>query len=289
MIILKDVYKAFDEKIILNKINLEIEDNKIVGLFGINGAGKTTLMRMLSSVYDTNIGTIFFDGVDVKKEKADIFFLSEDMNFSNTLVSKIVESYKLFYKKFDYDYFKELILKCELNEKDKIVSYSKGMKKKLGLCLALASNSKYILIDEAFDGVDTIAKNEFKELFFNYIEKNNATIIITSHSINDLDDLIDKIVVINKNEIILDSFYNDVIDKYIKYQLAFDDDIDISKIKELNPILMKQNGKFIDLIFEKDKEDIDKINNLDAKFINQTNVNYQELLEALMKGEFKND
>ena len=80
MIILKDVYKAFDEKIILNKINLEIEDNKIVGLFGINGAGKTTLMRMLSSVYDTNIGTIFFDGVDVKKEKADIFFLSEEIS-----------------------------------------------------------------------------------------------------------------------------------------------------------------------------------------------------------------
>lgn len=285
MISLRNLTKSFDKKMILNNINIEIPDSKIVGLFGINGAGKTTLLRMMASVYNTEYETIYFDDVDVKTKKPELFFLSEEMNFSNNdnLITAS-EMYRIFYNNFDFEYYKGITKKLELKENDKIVSYSKGMKKKLGLCLALASNSKYILIDEAFDGVDSISKNEFKKLFFDYIEKNNATIIISSHSINDLESIVDRLLIISDTKVVLNDEYNKTIDKYIKYQLAFDDEIDIDKIKELNPVYYKQNDKFIDLIFECGDDIENKIKELNPQFMTQSNLDYSLLLEVLERG-----
>ena len=286
MISLRNLTKSFDKKMILNNINVEIPDSKIVGLFGVNGAGKTTLLRMLASVYNTQKETIYFDDVDVKIKKPELFFLSEEMNFSNNdnlITASII--YRLFYNNFDFSYYKEIAKKLELNENDKIVSYSKGMKKQLGLCLALASNAKYILIDEAFDGVDSLSKIEFKKLFFDYIEKNKATIIISSHSINDLDSVVDRLLIISDTKVVLNDEYNKTIDKYIKYQLAFNDKIDIDKIKALKPVYYKQNDKFIDLIFECGDDLEDKIKGLNPQFMTRSDLDYSLLLEVLERGE----
>ncbi len=282
MISLRNLTKSFDKKMILNNINIEIPDSKIVGLFGINGAGKTTLLRMMASVYNTENETIYFDDVDVKTKKPELFFLSEEMNFSNNdnLITAS-ERYRIFYNSFDFEYYKNIVKKLELNEKDKIVSYSKGMKKKLGLCLALSTNAKYILIDEAFDGVDSLSKNEFKELFFDYIDKNNATIIISSHSINDLENIVDRLIIISGNKVVLNDEFNEISDKYIKYQLAFNEKTDIEKIKELKPVYFKQNDKFIDLIFETDKITEDEIKNLKPQFVTKSDIDYSEFIQLL--------
>lgn len=282
MISLRNLTKSFDKKMILNNINIEIPDSKIVGLFGINGAGKTTLLRMMASVYNTENETIYFDDVDVKTKKPELFFLSEEMNFhNNDDLIKAASIYRIFYKNFDFDYYKNIVKKLELNEKDKIVSYSKGMKKKLGLCLALSTNAKYILIDEAFDGVDSLSKNEFKELFFDYIDKNNATIIISSHSINDLENIVDRLIIISGNKVALNDEFNEISDKYIKYQLAFNEKTDIEKIKELKPVYFKQNDKFIDLIFETDKITEDEIKNLKPQFVTKSDIDYSEFIQLL--------
>jgi ABC-2 type transport system ATP-binding protein len=204
------------------------------------------------------------------------------MNFSNNdnLITAS-ERYRIFYNSFDFEYYKNIVKKLELNEKDKIVSYSKGMKKKLGLCLALSTNAKYILIDEAFDGVDSLSKNEFKELFFDYIDKNNATIIISSHSINDLENIVDRLIIISGNKVVLNDEFNEISDKYIKYQLAFNEKTDIEKIKELKPVYFKQNDKFIDLIFETDKITEDEIKNLKPQFVTKSDIDYSEFIQLL--------
>ncbi len=285
MISLKNVSKKFDTKLVLNDINVEIPDSEIVGLFGINGSGKTTLLRMMASIYNTEKDKIYFDDVDIKTKKPELVFLSEEMNFSNNdNLIKAASIYRIFYKDFDFNYYKNIVKKLELNENDKIVSYSKGMKKKLGLCLALSTNAKYILIDEAFDGVDSLSKNEFKELFFDYVEKNNATIIISSHSINDLENIVDRLLIISDNKVVLNDKFNEISDKYIKYQLAFNEKIDIEKIKELNPVYFKQNDKFIDLIFETDKIEEEKIKELNPQFITLSDIDYSELLQLLERG-----
>lgn len=286
MISIKHATKSFDKKVVLDDINLEIPDGKIVGLFGLNGAGKTTLLRMMSSVYSTERNTIYFDDIDIKEKKPELIFLSEELNLTNNHnLIKASEIYRLFYSKFDFEYFKELTKKLGFNEKDKIVSYSKGMKKKLGLCLALASNAKYILIDEAFDGVDSISKNEFKRLFFDYIEKNNATIIISSHSINDLESIVDRLLIISGNKVALDDEYSKTIEKYIKFQLAYNEKIDIDDIKSLKPVYIKQNDKFIDLIFENCEDLEEKIQRTNPQFMTKSEIDYSELLELLERGE----
>lgn len=287
MIVLKNVNKSFDKKIVLNNINLEIPDNKIVGLFGLNGSGKTTLLRMMSRVYNAENETIFFDNVEIKKAKDEVFFISEENRFSNNAsVSSLLDNYKYFYKNFDVIYFEELIDRFELNLKDKIISYSKGMKKKVLLCLGLASNAKYLFIDEAFDGVDDYSKKIFKELFFKYLEKNEkSTIIISSHSFVDLEDFIDKVIFMRKGDLLINDDYNSLIDKYIKLQLAYEKEIDINILKSLNPLMIKQNGKFYDLIISSKDDVVEKINETNPSFINQTKILFNELIETVLKEE----
>ncbi len=284
MVVLNNICKSFNNKLCLNNINIELTDGQIVGLLGLNGSGKTTLLRIMSGVYYPNSGTIEYEEFDLNKNK-DLFFVSGDLKFQESTPNKIALNYKMFYNKFNIEEFENYLNIFKLEKNDKIINYSKGMNRKLALCLALASNSKYLLIDEAFDGVDNISKKEFNELFLNYIEKNNAIIIISSHSIENLENVIDRLLVLSNNELVLNSSFNDVFDNYIKYQLAFDYDVDESKFKNLNPLSIKVNGRFIDLVFKINDEIINELNDLNPVLVNKCNLTFDELFSILMKGE----
>ena len=284
MVVLNNICKSFNNKLCLNNINIELTDGQIVGLLGLNGSGKTTLLRIMSGVYYPNSGTIEYEEFDLNNNK-DLFFVSGDLKFQESTPNKIALNYKMFYNKFNIEEFENYLNIFKLEKNDKIINYSKGMKRKLALCLALASNSKYLLIDEAFDGVDNLSKKEFKELFLNYIEKNNAIIIVSSHSIENLENVIDRLLVLANNELVLNSSFNDVFDNYVKYQLAFDQDIEESLFNDLNPLSIRVNGRFVDLIFKINDEITSKINELNPILINNCDLSFDELFNILLRGE----
>lgn len=191
MIEIKNLTKSFDGKKVLEEINLTIPKGSIFGLIGINGAGKSTLMRIMTTVYKPDSGEILFEGISLfesKEIKKKVFFLPDEPYYSlNASVKSLLKLYQSFYKDFDKDKFYYYMEKFDLDPNKKIINYSKGMKRRFFICIALACKVEYIILDEAFDGLDPLARIEFKNMITDiYEEYEDMTIILSSHSLKDL-------------------------------------------------------------------------------------------------------
>jgi ABC-2 type transport system ATP-binding protein len=186
--------KRFDKKWVLNDLSLTINDGSIFGLVGINGAGKSTFLRLLSGVYKADGGSIDFDGkcvFDSTEVKKEIFFLPDDPFYStNTKGNDLLELYRTMYTVDDVTFHKYMNL-FNLNAKAPINNFSKGMRRQLFIALALSVKPKYLFLDEAFDGLDPLARLTFKRAIIELCEETNCTVIISSHSLRELEDICD--------------------------------------------------------------------------------------------------
>ena len=165
MIEIKKLCKSYGDKLVLNNLSITIENGKIFGLVGINGAGKSTLLRLISGIYKADCGDILVDGENVyenENKKKDIFFLPDEPYYGiNTTPLNLIDLYQEFYDFNKQEYLNYLeIFKLPLNKK--MHTFSKGMKRQVFVSLALAIKPKYLLLDEAFDGLDPLARLTFK-------------------------------------------------------------------------------------------------------------------------------
>ena len=204
MIKVRGLTHAFGKKTVLYNINLDVPDGTILGIVGINGAGKSTFLRLLCGVYAIECGDVTFDGrspSDAMTRK-DIFYLPDDPYYtSSTTPNKLFESYKVFYPNIDRGIFEELISKYSINPKGFVKNFSKGMKRQMFIALALAVKPKYLLLDEAFDGLDPLSRKIFKEAIISLVEEENSTVLISSHSLRELEDFCDRFVLIDNTKI----------------------------------------------------------------------------------------
>ena len=211
-LITKNLNKNFKDFRVLNNISLELKKGEITGLLGVNGAGKSTLIRMLAGYYDDWDGQISMNDLDYKKNLKEIKKTTGYLPENNPLYKEMyVEEYLKFIislYKIKVENYNEIIQKTGLSDvlKKKISTLSKGFKQRIGIACSIIHNPLLLLLDEPISGLDPLQLNEIRGLIKDLSK--NKIILFSSHILQEIDLVCDKIIIINKGEIILNEYKN---------------------------------------------------------------------------------
>lgn len=257
MISVKHLSKSFGDKKVFVNADVTVETGSICGLIGINGAGKSTLLRILSGVMTAEQGEATVDGqavYDNEKVKQKIFFLSDDPYYDTGVTGlKIRQLYETFYK-FDAELFNSYAQKFGLDLKKPIRNFSKGMKRQLFVSAALACRPEYLFLDEAFDGLDPLARLEFKRGIID-LQEHGTTVIIASHSLRELEDICDSFILIDNTSVKVSGSIEKALSKIFKLQLAFAGDFKLQQLP-FEYLRAETVGRVITLVARGDVEEI---------------------------------
>ncbi len=280
MIEIKNLTKRYDKDNVLEKVNLTIADASVFGLVGINGAGKSTLLRLLSGVLRANEGEIFIDGESVyenERAKKKIFFLPDDPFYTPNLSGKgLAALYKTFYD-FDEKIYAEYLDKFKLSPNGAIRNFSKGMKRQVFVSLALAVRPEYLFLDEAFDGLDPLARLVFKRGLIELVEEKGTTVIISSHSLRELEDICDSYGLLDHRRITCSGEIEADLEKLHKFQVAFDREIGEAELG-IPCMSFSRTGRVIKLVAKGDAAEIlNRLNALHPLFVEEIPVDFEEL------------
>ncbi len=301
MIEVINLTKKLDKTIAINHLNLFIT-NGIYGLVGQNGAGKSTLFRLLSDVYSQDEGEILIDSKpNYEKEiKSNLFFLQDDPYYANfSTLKNLTEFYKCFYE-VDENYLNYLFKTLNLPINKQLSSFSKGMKRQAFISLALSINVKYLLLDEAFDGIDPLALDLIKQEIIKKYSNNDKTLIIASHNIESLEKLCDKFIIISNGKMVAQGDEASMSHVFIKYQiifnlsnlklstsnkLYFEINEDLFKKLDLHVVSLNKIGSVYELVIKVNKDinpyEIIK-DNLDPVLLEEIPLTYNEIITLQM-------
>ncbi|MBR6679743.1 MAG: ABC transporter ATP-binding protein [Clostridia bacterium] len=281
MIEIKGLSHSLGKKLILNDIDLTLNDGSVMGLVGINGAGKTTLLRLVSGVYNADAGEILIDGVPNSEESArrELFFLPDDPYYTTYTTGKnLFDMYSVFYPQMKRETFEQYMKDFALDSKKPIRNFSKGMRRQLYIALALSVRPKYLLLDEAFDGLDPLARLAFKRAINTLVEENGTSVIISSHSLRELEDFCDCYALIDKQTIASSGDIAERVERFCKFQLAFTREIDESAFDGLPTVSVEQSGRFFRIVLEGRADEMSsRLEALCPAVIEQMHMDFEEM------------
>jgi len=203
---IKNLTKAYDNKVVLKDVNLSIPNGKIVGLLGKNGAGKTTLIKLINDLLTPTKGEILVKGNKVGVEtKKIISYLPERTYLNKQMkVSEVIDYFKDFYDNFDINKAKKLLKDLDLDINEKLSKMSKGMQEKVGLVLVMSRNADLYILDEPLGGVDPATRDYILDTILSNFNE-NASVIISTHLISDIERILDEVIFIDKGKVVLQS------------------------------------------------------------------------------------
>ena len=215
---LLDVVKQYDG-FCLDHVSFTVPRGCICGFIGQNGAGKTTTIKAVLNVITMDAGTIRVCGCDNRKQerefKEKIAVVFDETPFHDDLNAKKLNAIlKGVFRNWEEETYFHYLEEFGIPIKRKIGAFSKGMKMKLQIAVALSHNAELLIIDEATAGLDPIVRNEVLDIFMKYMQDENHTILMSSHITSDLEKLADTIVFIHKGKILLQGFKDDILENY---------------------------------------------------------------------------
>ena len=198
--------KEFDNKQILNNINLIIPKGKIVGLLGKNGSGKTTLIKLINDLLTPTSGEVLINGEKPSiKSKKVISYLPERTYLDKSMkVSQIITFFDEFYDNFDKEKAIKLLKDLDLDINSKVSKMSKGMQEKLQLILVMSREAELYILDEPLGGVDPATRDYILDTILSNFSE-GASVIISTHLISDIERILDEVIFINRGKIVLTS------------------------------------------------------------------------------------
>jgi len=206
--------KSFGSKHAVAGVNLKVERGRIVGLLGPNGSGKTTIIKLANSLLTPTSGEILIDGkkpgVETKKI---VSYLPEKTYLNNWMrVQQIIEFFSDFYSDFNTQKAYDMLKRLNLDPKEKLKNLSKGNREKVQLILVMSREAQLYLLDEPIGGVDPATRDYILEtIISNYSE--NATVIISTHLISDIEKILDDVIFIKDGQILLTSKVDNIRDE----------------------------------------------------------------------------
>ncbi|MBQ9234243.1 MAG: ABC transporter ATP-binding protein [Lachnospiraceae bacterium] len=191
------------KKKVFTNLNLNLESGKIIGLLGPNGSGKTTLIKMLAGLLKQDSGEIMIDGHKVGPEtKAIVSYLPERTYFNESLkIKNLVNMFKDFYKDFDEERAYQMMGLLKIDPEMVFKKLSKGNKEKVQLIMVMSRRAKLYLLDEPIAGVDPAARDYILQTIISNYDT-EGTILISTHLIQDIENILDDVVFIKEGEIV---------------------------------------------------------------------------------------
>ncbi len=206
--------KSYGKKTALTDINLELERGKIVGLLGPNGSGKTTLIKLINGLLTANSGIITVDGNPIgEKSRLSISYLPDKTYLPDWMkVKDVMKMFEDFYENFDIKKAEDMLGKLNINGEERLKALSKGTKEKVQLILVMSRSAKLYLLDEPIGGVDPAARDYILNTIITTYNP-DASVVISTHLISDIEKVLDEAVFINNGSIVLHDTVDNIREK----------------------------------------------------------------------------
>lgn len=217
MIDVKNLSFAYSGTVVLDNISTTFEQGRVYGLLGANGVGKSTLFKLLCGLLTTKNGSIDIDGYSPADRQpgflSKIFYIPEDFEGAAISIKNYASGISAFYPNYNENLLNGLLSDFDIDINRKFTSLSLGQRKRAILCIALAMNTEYLLLDEPTNGLDIPAKAEFRKMVAKAMD-DNRTIIISTHQVKDVENLLDHIMILDKRCVLLDKSVTDIQSEY---------------------------------------------------------------------------
>lgn len=207
----QNLVKFFPNCLALNSINLAVPKGRIVGLLGPNGSGKSTMIKLANGLITPSSGKILINGMEPGIETKKIVSYLPERTYLNDwmTVNNMIDFFSDFYENFNRQKAYDMLGRLGVDPTQRLKTMSKGTKEKVQLILVMSREAQLYLLDEPIGGVDPAARDYILDTIIgNYSE--NATIIISTHLISDVEKVLDEVIFINKGNIVLTSTVDDI-------------------------------------------------------------------------------
>lgn len=217
MITVNNLSFSYFRENVLENITTTFGQGRIYGLLGANGVGKSTLFKILCGLLTTKHGNVSIDGFYPGDRKpgflSKVFYVPEDFEGPAVTIESYAKGIAPFYPNYDKQLFEKLLTDFEIDAKRKFTKLSLGQRKRAIIALALALKTEYLFLDEPTNGLDIPSKAEFRRMVATVMDE-NRTIIISTHQVRDVENLLDHIMILSTREVLLDRSVPDIQKEY---------------------------------------------------------------------------
>ena len=206
MINIQNIKFAYSREVVLDDFSLQFDKGGIYGLLGKNGTGKSTLLYLMMGLLRPQKGIVSIDGIDATLRRPEVlsemFLVPEEYDLPTISLKSYVKAIKPFYPRFSEDLLKQCLDNFEMGTDINLGELSMGQKKKVYMSIALASGTRYLLMDEPTNGLDILSKSQFRKVVIEGMTE-DKTIIISTHQVHDVELLLDHVCIIERNKVLL--------------------------------------------------------------------------------------
>ncbi|MFT3825050.1 MAG: ABC transporter ATP-binding protein [Chitinophagaceae bacterium] len=224
MINIQNLHFSYRKKKVFTGLSLQLQAGHIYGLLGKNGTGKSTLLRNIAGLLFPNEGKIDVLGFAPADRKPaflqDIFLVPEEFHMPDVNLQHLIKYHSVFYPRFNQQQFERYVAEFEIPQHNTFESMSYGQKKKTLIAFGLACNTSLLLMDEPTNGLDIMSKSQFRKVMAGAIDENKC-VVISTHQVKDLENLIDRITIIDEGSILFDQTIDDITRK-LSFRISFD-------------------------------------------------------------------
>lgn len=289
MIKLTGVTKKFGDFTALEGVDLMIPKGTSFGLLGSNGAGKSTILRLLSGIYSQDGGSVqiddeeVFDNTSVKEK---VFFINDEtVQFGSFTLKGLKDYYKGFYPNFSEEIFEELRNTVKLPMDKKLDRFSKGMKRQAIVITGLACRTDYLLLDEAFDGLDPTMRIIVKRMLVDAMLDRQLTTVISSHNLKEINEVCDSVALLHQGKMLFNRDLDSVKGSIHKVQAAFKEEYSKEDFEKYGILHYSRSQSIHYLIMKGTEEEIrEKLSEKDPIVLDLIPLSLEEIFIYEMEG-----